>query len=111
MWIIEPLADLRPGRKEVLDVEEWAEIRRLHRAEGLSIKEITRRLGVARNTVRSALRSDAPPVFDRRPRPSAVDAVEPEIRKLLGEFPRMPATVTPAPPSMCCCSICDGSIR
>jgi transposase len=39
------------------------------------------------------LRSDEPPVFDRKPRPSAVDAVEPEIRKLLGEFPRMPATV------------------
>jgi transposase len=77
----------------VLDVEDWAEIRRLHRAEGLSIKEITRRLGVARNTVRTALRSDSPPVFDRKPRPSAVDAVEPAIRELLEEFPRMPATV------------------
>jgi transposase len=77
----------------VLDVEDWAEIRRLHRAEGLSIKEITRRLGLARNTVRSALRSDSPPVFDRKPRPSAVDAVEPAIRALLEEFPRMPATV------------------
>ena len=77
----------------MLDVEDWAEIRRLHRAEGLSIKEITRRLGVARNTVRSALRSDSPPMFDRKPRPSAVDAVEPAIRELLEEFPRMPATV------------------
>jgi transposase len=77
----------------VLDVENWAEIRRLHRAEGMSIKEISRRLGVARNTVRSALRSDAPPVFDRKSRPSAVDAAEPAIRELLEEFPRMPATV------------------
>ncbi len=77
----------------MLNVEDWAEIRRLNRAEGLSIKEIARRLGVARNTVRSALRSDAPPVFDRKPRPSAVDAVEPTIRELLAEFPRMPATV------------------
>lgn len=77
----------------MLDVEDWAEIRRLHNAEDLSIKEISRRLGLARNTVRSALRSDAPPVFDRKPRPSAVDAVEPEIRALLSEFPRMPATV------------------
>jgi transposase len=77
----------------VLDVEDWAEIRRLHRAEGLSIKEIARRLGVARNTVRTALRSEGPPVFNRAPRPSVVDEVEPLIRELLGEFPRMPATV------------------
>ena len=41
----------------MIDVEEWAEIRRLHRAEGLSIKAIVRRLGVSRNTVRAALRA------------------------------------------------------
>ena len=74
-------------------MDEWAEIRRLHMAEGVPIKEIARRLGVARNTVRSAVRSEGPPVFDRKPRPSAVDAVEPRIRALLAEFPRMPATV------------------
>ncbi len=45
----------------MINVEDWAEIRRLHKAEKLSIKEISRRLGVARNTVRSALRSDGPP--------------------------------------------------
>jgi transposase len=93
VWTNEPWPDLRSGRKEVLDVEDWAEIRRLHRAEGLSIKEIVRRLGVARNTVRMALRSDGPPVFDRKPRPSALDAHEAAIRQLLEEFPRMPATV------------------
>jgi transposase len=32
-------------------------------------------------------------VFDRKSRPSAVDAVDAEIRALLAEFPRMPATV------------------
>lgn len=74
-------------------MDDWAEIRRLHFAEGLSIKEVARRLGLARNTVRSAVRSDSPPVFDRKPRASAVDAVESEIRQLLCEFPRMPATV------------------
>jgi transposase len=77
----------------MLNVEDWAEIRRLHRAEGLSIKEIARRLGVARNTVRSALRAEGPPVLQRQRRPSAVDAFEPAIRELLEEFPRMPATV------------------
>jgi transposase len=77
----------------LLKVEDWAEIRRLHRAEGLSIKEIGRRLGVARNTVRSALRSDEPPAYRREPQGSIVDAVEPQVRALLAEFPTMPATV------------------
>jgi IS30 family transposase len=45
----------------VIDVEDWAEIRRLHRAEGMGVRVIARHLGVARNTVRDALRSDAPP--------------------------------------------------
>ena len=35
------------------DVEAWAEIRRLGLAEGVPIKEIVRRTGIARNTVRA----------------------------------------------------------
>ena len=48
----------------VITVEDWAEIRRLHRAEKVPIKEISRRLGVARNTVRSALAADRPPRYE-----------------------------------------------
>jgi transposase len=77
----------------VITLEEWAEVRRLHRAEGVPIKEIARRLGLARNTVRAALRADVPPSRERGPRGSIVDAVEPQVRALLAEFPRMPATV------------------
>jgi transposase len=76
-----------------LNVEEWAEIRRLSKSEGLSIKEIVRQVGVARNTVRTALRSDEPPVYRREGTGSIVDAVEPDIRRLLMQTPRMPATV------------------
>lgn len=77
----------------MISVEDWAEIRRLHRAEGMSIKGIARHLGIARNTVRRAVASDDPPRYRRAPKGSIVDAVEPVIRELLAEYPRMPATV------------------
>jgi transposase len=77
----------------VLSVEDWAEIVRLHRAEGLPVKVIARTLGVARNTVRSALASDGPPKYERSAKGSVADGFEPRIRELLAAFPSMPATV------------------
>jgi transposase len=77
----------------VLKVEDWAEIRRLHRAEGVPIKEIARRLGVARNTVRAALASDKPPRYERAAPGSVADAYEPQVRALLRDWPGMPAPV------------------
>src|SRR4051794_39694092 len=77
----------------VLSVEDWAEIRRLHRAEGMPIKAIVRKLGVGRNTVRRALAAEGPPSYSRPVRPSVVDEVEPQIRALLAVWPTMPATV------------------
>ena len=74
-------------------MEDWAEIRRLHRAEGLPIKAIVRVLGISRNTVRAAIASDGPPKYERTPAGSIVDEVEPRIRELLHSYPRMPATV------------------
>jgi transposase len=77
----------------MLDVEDWAEIRRLYRSERVPIKVIARALGISKNTVRAALRSDAPPKYVRAPQGSVVDAVEPRIRALLSTCPTMPATV------------------
>lgn len=74
-------------------MEDWAEIRRLHRAEGVPIKEIARRLGLARNTVRAALTSERVPKYERPARGSVVDPFEPQIRGLLAVWPKMPATV------------------
>jgi transposase len=77
----------------MLDVEDWAEIRRLHFGEGMPIKQIARRLGISRNTVKSKLGADSPPKYQRAATGSAVDGVEPQVRALLAEFPTMPATV------------------
>ncbi len=74
-------------------MEDWAEIRRLFRSEGLSGRAIAERLGVARNTVASALASQQPPKYERVSRGSAVDEFEPAIRLLLEQFPSMPSTV------------------
>jgi transposase len=77
----------------VLSVEDWAEIRRLRRSEGMAIQAIARRLKMSRNTVKKALASDSPPRYHRAPVGSIVDRVEPRIRALLAEFPDMPTTV------------------
>jgi transposase len=77
----------------VITLDEWAEIRRLHRSEDLGIKAISRKLGVSKNTVRRALRSDEVPRYSRAPKGSAVDAAEPAIREQLQLLPMMPATV------------------
>jgi transposase len=76
-----------------MTVEDWAEIRRLHRAEEMPIKAIVRKLGVSRNAVRRALAADAPPKYVRPAKGSLVDVVEPQIRALLVDWPTMPATV------------------
>lgn len=77
----------------MLDVENWAEIRRLHRSEGQPIKVIARVMGISKNTVKAALAADGPPAYRRRVSGSVVDAVEPAVRELLRAYPTMPATV------------------
>jgi transposase len=79
--------------KWVLSVDDWAEIRRLHRTERMPIKVIARVLGCSKNTVKKALADDGPPAYRRRSRGSVVDAVELRIRELLQACPTMPATV------------------
>src|SRR5215217_5746634 len=74
-------------------VEDWAEIRRLHRAEQMPVKAIARAMGVSKNTVKRALAADGPPQYQRPARGSIVDAAEPRIRELLAAWPTMPATV------------------
>jgi transposase len=71
-------------------VEQWAEIRRMHFVERLAIKEIQRRSGRDRKTIRRALRSDEPPRYRRPPGPSKLDPFRDEIERLLRSDPRLP---------------------
>jgi transposase len=74
----------------VVGVEQWAEIRRMHFVAGLSIKEIARRTGRDRNTIRRAVRSDAPPRYQRAPAESKLEPFREEIHRLLREDPKLP---------------------
>ncbi len=67
----------------MISVEDWAEIRRLYRAERLPIRQIAKLRGISRNTVRAAVRSEG----------SVADGFEPRIRELLRAAPDMPSTV------------------
>jgi transposase len=68
----------------VLAVQEWAEIRAMSAVERLSIKEIARRTGHSRNTIRAALRNSEPPSYGpRSPRPSKLDPFKERIHELL----------------------------
>ena len=49
----------------MVGVEQWAEVRRLHRVEGVSIREISRRTGLHRKTIRRALAAAEPPRYSR----------------------------------------------
>jgi transposase len=73
----------------VLDVERWAELRREHFVRGVPIKELARRYGIDRNTVRRALRSDRPPRYERPRRPSKLDPFKDEIHRLLRRNPKL----------------------
>jgi len=73
----------------MLNVDEWAEIRRLHRVEGMSIRGISRRLRVARDTVTRALRANGPPAYRRTAQPSKLDPFKGRIAELLAEYPRL----------------------
>jgi transposase len=57
----------------VVGVEQWAEIRRLRRVERLSVREISRRTGLHRKTIRRALAAETPPHYSRPPVPSKLD--------------------------------------
>jgi len=60
-------------------------------ADGLSKREIARRLGINRRTVSRLLDSDEPPRYRRARRGSKLDPFEPLLRRVLEEWPQIKA--------------------
>jgi transposase len=69
---------------------EWAQVRALV-ADGVSEREIARRLGVNRRTVARLAACDEPPRYRRAPAGSKLDPFEPVLRRLLVEWPLLKA--------------------
>lgn len=57
----------------MVGVEQWAEVRRMMRVDGLSAREISRRTGLARDTVSRLLAAETPPAYSRAPAGSILD--------------------------------------
>jgi transposase len=75
-----------------MKVSQWAEIRRLHEVEGLSQREIARRLRCDRMTVRKALAMSRPPdETTRAKRGSLLDPYKKKIDAMVSQFPGLSA--------------------
>jgi transposase len=73
----------------VVGVEQWAEVRRMHRVDGLSGREISRRTGLHRDTVARLLAAPAPPRYERKPAGSKLDLFKEWICEQLAGDPRI----------------------
>jgi transposase len=69
---------------------EWAQVRALV-AEGVSEREVARRLGMNRRTVARLARSDEPPRYRRAAVGSKLDPFVPVLRRLVEEWPQIKA--------------------
>jgi transposase len=76
----------------VYDVQDWAEVRRLHR-DGWTKTAIAEKLAMSRNTVSALIARDDPPRYERAPAGSMVDEHVDAIAAMLDEDPKVAATV------------------
>jgi len=75
----------------LVGVEQWAEVRRMKRVEGLSAREIARRTGLARDTVGRLLAAEMPPSYARSPAGSILDPFKEWICEELKADPKVPS--------------------
>lgn len=75
----------------MVDVEQWAEVRRMKRVEGLSAREISRRTGLARDTVSRLLMAETPPRYARARAESILDPFKGWVCEQLRADPKVPS--------------------
>lgn len=81
---------IETGRRHCFQWNSVAEIRRMRSVERLSQREIHRRTGIHRDTIRKALASPKPPSYGPRARrASKLDPYRSEIERLLSEEPAL----------------------
>ena len=73
----------------MVGVEQWAEVRRMHRVDGLSGREISRRTGLHRATVARLLAASTPPRYERLAAGSKLDPFKEWIGERLRADPRI----------------------
>jgi len=73
----------------LVGVEQWAVVRRMHRVDGVSAREISRRTGLARETVARMLAASEPPRYRRGPAGSKLDPFRDWICEQLQAEPRI----------------------
>jgi transposase len=69
---------------------EWAQVRAMA-ADGVAQREIARRLGINRRTVKRLAEACEPPSYSRAPAGSMLDPLEPVICRLLRDWPDIKA--------------------
>jgi transposase len=79
--------------ERVYQVHDWAEVHRLFHREGWAKTKIAETLGMSRNTVVRLLELVEAPQYRRVSRGSKLDPHKGSITRMLGEDPKVPATV------------------
>ena len=69
---------------------EWAQVRAMA-ADGVSQREIARRLGINRRTVRKLVEAEEPRRYERSPAGSMLDPLEPVLARLVADWPQIKA--------------------
>jgi transposase len=87
---LEVVSELGGGGGEVRSAVEWAQVRAMA-ADGVTQREIARRLGINRRTVRRLVEASEPPRYERALAGSMLDPLEAVIRRAMKECPQIRA--------------------